>query len=89
MKDTFVSLFKHLTLTHAKAEAARAQASFAQQEADVIEAQAYIEKQQQKTAAEATIKTAGLEASLHTFRLESPAAAAIAEANVLEAAAEN
>lgn len=73
----------------AKAEAARAQASFAQQEADVIKAQAYIEEEQQKAAAEATRKKAELEASLHTLRLESAAAAAIAEAIVLEAAAEN
>lgn len=73
----------------AKAEAARAQASFAQKEADVIKAQAYIEEEQQKAAAEATRKKAELEVSLHTLRLESAAAAAIAEANVLEAAAEN
>lgn len=73
----------------AKAEAARMQASFAKREADVIKAQAYIEEQQQKAAAEATRKKAELEASLHTLRLEGAAAAAIAEAKVLEAAAEN
>lgn len=72
----------------AKAEAAREQASFAQQEAYVIKAQAYI-KEQQKAAAEAKRKTAELEAILHTLRLESAAAAAIADANVLRAAAEN
>lgn len=68
----------------AKAEATRAQASFAQQEADVIKAQAYIEEQQK-----AARKKAELQASLHTLRLESVAAAAIAKANVLETAAEN
>lgn len=72
----------------AKAEATRAQASFARQEADVIKAQAYIEEQQ-KAAAEAARKKAELQASLHTLRLESVAAAAIAKANVLETAAEN
>lgn len=55
----------------------------------MIKAQAYIEEQQQKATAEATRKKAELEASLHTLRLESAAAAAIAEADVLEAAAEN
>ena len=73
----------------AKAEAARAQASFAQREADMIKAQAYIEEEQQKAAAEAVRKKAELQVSLHELRLESAAAAAIAEANVLEAAAEN
>ena len=73
----------------AKAEAARAQASFAQREADMIKAQAYIEEEQQKAAAEAARKKAELQASLHKLRLESAAAAAITEANVLEAAAEN
>lgn len=73
----------------AKAEAARAQALFAQKEADMLKAQAYIEEDQQKAAAEAARKKAELQASLHTLRLESAAAAAIAEANVLEAAVEN
>lgn len=73
----------------AKAEAARAQALFAQKEADMLKAQAYIEEEQQKAAAEAARKRAELQASLHTLRLESAAAAAIAEANVLEAAVEN
>jgi len=73
----------------AKAEAARAKASFAQKEADVMKAQAYVEEHQQKAAAEVARKNAELEASLHTLKLESEAAAAIAEVNVLEAAAEN
>ncbi|XP_025752713.1 uncharacterized protein LOC109204590 [Oreochromis niloticus] len=73
----------------AKAEAARAQALFAQKEADMLKAQAYIEEEQQKAAAEAARKKAELQASLHTLRLEGAAAAAIAEANVLEAAVEN
>ncbi|XP_035524123.1 multiple epidermal growth factor-like domains protein 10 [Morone saxatilis] len=55
----------------------------------MMKAQAYVEEQQQKAAAEAAKKKAELEASLHTLKLESEAAAAIAEANVLEAAAEN
>lgn len=54
-----------------------------------IKAQAYIEEEQQKAAAEAARKKAELQASLHTLRLESAAAAAIAEVNVLEAAVEN
>ena len=40
----------------AKAEAARVQDSFAQREADMIQAQAYIDEEQQKSAAEATRK---------------------------------
>lgn len=55
----------------------------------MIKAQAHIEEQQQKAASEAARKKAELEASLHTLRLESAAAAANTEANVLEAAAEN
>lgn len=73
----------------AKAEAARTQASFAQKEADMLKAQAYIEEEQKKAAAVADRKKAELEANLHTLRLESAAAAANAEAEVLEAAAEN
>lgn len=73
----------------AKAEAARTQATFAQKEADMLKAQAYIEEEQQKAAAVAARKKAELEANLHTLRLESAAAAANAEAEVLEAAAEN
>ena len=72
----------------AKAEAAHVQASFAQREADMIKAQAYTDEEQQMAAAEATRKKAELKASLNTLRLESAAAAAIAEAEVLEAAAE-
>lgn len=66
----------------AKAEAARAQATFAQKEAWMMKEQAYIE-------AEATKKKAELQANLHTLRLEGAAAAAIAEAQALEAAAMN
>lgn len=73
----------------AKAEAACVQASYAQREEDMIKAQAYIEEEQQKAAAEAARKKAELQASLRTLRLESVAAAAIAEVNVLEAAVEN
>ncbi|KAI9516446.1 hypothetical protein NQZ68_015947 [Dissostichus eleginoides] len=72
----------------AKAEGAHVQVSFAQREADMIKAQAYIDEEQQMAAAEATRKKAELKASLNTLRLESAAAAAIAEAEVLEAAAE-
>ncbi|XP_067373332.1 uncharacterized protein [Channa argus] len=71
----------------AKAESARTQASFAQKEADLIKTQAYIEEEKQKATAEAARKTAELNANLHALRLERAAAAAIAEAEVLEAAA--
>lgn len=81
--------FSQCHCSRAKAEAAPAKVSFVQREADMIKAQAYIEEQQQKAAAEATRKKAELEASQHTLRLESAAAAAQAETNVLEAAAEN
>lgn len=65
------------------------QASFAQREADMIKAQAYSEEEQQKAAAEDARKKAELQTNLHTQWLESAATAAIAEAKVLEAAAEN
>ncbi|XP_005468336.1 uncharacterized protein LOC102075783 [Oreochromis niloticus] len=73
----------------AKVEAAHGQALFAQKEADMLKAQAYIEEEQQKAAAEAARKKAELQASLHILRLENAAAAVIAKENVLEAAVEN
>lgn len=73
----------------AKAEAVRAKASFTHREADMIKAQAYIKEQQQKATAEADRKKAELDANLVAMKLLSMAAAADAEANVLEAAAEN
>ncbi|KAK7940028.1 hypothetical protein WMY93_003354 [Mugilogobius chulae] len=66
----------------AKAEAARAQASFAEKEAQLIKEQAYIE-------AEAIKKKAELSAELHALQLKNAAAAAIIEAEILEAAAED
>ncbi|KAA0713078.1 hypothetical protein E1301_Tti008611 [Triplophysa tibetana] len=65
----------------AKAAAAQAQASYAEREAEVIKEKAHIE-------AEATKKKAELGADLLKLRLHSAAAAANAEAEVLEAAAE-
>ncbi|XP_057186955.1 uncharacterized protein LOC130552601 [Triplophysa rosa] len=65
----------------AKAEAARAQLVFAKKEAEMMREEAYIVE-------EAARKKAELKANLHTLQLERVAAAAIAEAEVLEAAAE-
>lgn len=65
----------------AKAEAARAQLAFAKKEAEMMKEEAYIVE-------EAARKKAELKANLHTLQIERAAAAAVAEAEVLEAAAE-
>lgn len=65
----------------AKAEAARAQLVFAKKEAEIMKEEAYIVE-------EAARKKAELKANLHTLQIERAAAAAIAEVEVLEAAAE-
>ena len=65
----------------AKAEAARVAVSYAEKEANVM-------KEKARLAAESAFKEADLEAQLHVLKREKVAAAATAEAEVLEAAEE-
>lgn len=77
----------------AKAEAARALASYAIRDADIIRKQACIEEEQQRVTAEAAVlaarRKAEVKAHLHVLKQEKAASATIAEAEFLEAAAED
>lgn len=66
----------------AKAEAARLEVSYAEKEASVM-------KEKARLAADMACKEANLEAQLHVLKLQRAAAAASAEANILEAAVVN
>ena len=78
-------LSEMVAIKRAKAEAARAKLEFAEEEANLKKQQAQLAEQEKLAKATAIRKKAELEADLQLLNQKSEAAAAEAEANVLEA----
>lgn len=73
----------------AKAEAARVQFAYAQKEANLLKQQAEMDYEQELKAADCAKKKAELQADLQVLQSEKAAAAALVEAEVLEASAQD